>query len=308
MNIEDIDVFLAIYRCHNISRAANELFLSQSSTSYKLSVLETELGVKLFSRQKGLKNLSLTPAGENFLPIALKMHDLNQEALRVRNTARRTRLLVAGVDSVNGYFLIDFYQNFVKNHPDIELKVINGYSYDIINKVEQDVYDIGISNDSYNFESIHSDTLFSEEYVCLKRCKNHEKAQEMVSILPQDLNPKDEVYQGFDTSFIQWHKIVFPQFCPKFITEIVRMTVQLMDTPGSWSIMPYTVAKHYHDTQACDIYRLSVPPPPRTVYITTNIKSNSTNSRAILLFKEELLAYINSVAPLYPTWGLFFDK
>lgn len=304
MNTDDIDVFLAIYRCHNLSRAANELFLSQSTISYKLSVLETELGVKLFSRQKGLKNLSLTPAGQNFLPIALKMHDLNQDALHVRDQTIRTRLFVAGVDSVNGYFLIGFYQVFARKHPEIELKVINGYSYDILNKVEQNVYDIGISNDFYNFESIHSDTLYSEEYVCLKRCGQQEKSGDTAYISPMELDPGEEVYQGFDTSFIRWHKLVFAQFCPKFTSEIARMTVRLMDTPDSWSIMPYTVAKYYQDTQSCRICRLNTPPPPRAVYITTNVKSNSTNSEAVLLFREELIEYINRVSPSYPQWGV----
>lgn len=291
MNMEDINIFLSICRCGNLSRAANELFMSQSSISYKLSMLEDELGAKLFLRQKGVSRLSLTAAGESFFIIAHKMNDLYEEAQHISEQKNRPRLLVAGVDSVNGYFLNDFYPAFIHDHPNIELKVINEYTGNILNKVDDSLYDIGLSNEYYNLGSIHSYALFSEEFVCLRRCRDNEKSETIDSISINDLNVEKEVYQGFTTAYTQWRKRISPDFRPKFITEIVKIGVRLMDTPGDWMIMPYTTAKYYYDRYPFQIYRLVSPPSPRILYVTTNTHQNAHNTKAISAFKNALDAY-----------------
>jgi len=291
MNTEDINIFLSICRCGNISKAANELFMSQSSISYKLSILETELNTKLFIRQKGFTKLSLTAAGEAFLPIAQKMNDLYAEALHVGEKKSRTRLLVAGVDSVNSYFLSQFYPEFARQNPEIELTVINEYTDSILNKVEDNLYDIGISNDHYNLGSIYSYGLFKELFVCLKKCKPEEKTDTIAVISPDELKPESEIFQGFNKPFIQWHKSMFPHSFPRFITENVNMGINFMEMSDGWMIMPYTAAKYYHDRRPFQIYRLTTPPSPRTVYVTTNIKQNSFHSKAIQTFKNSLDAF-----------------
>lgn len=291
MTTEDINIFLSICRCGSISKAANELFTSQSSVSYKLSVLEDELGAKLFIRQKGISKLSLTDAGESFFIIAQKMKDLYAEALHVGEEETRTSLLVAGVDSVNCYFLNDFYPAFIHENPDIELKVVNEYTGNILNKVDDCLYDIGLSNDYYNLGSIHSYALFEEQFVCLKRCREDEKTEDIDPISINDLDLESEVFQGFTTSYIQWRKSMSLQFRPKFMTEIVKMGVRLMDTPGDWMIMPYTTAKYYHDRSPFQIYRLVSPPSPRVLYVTTNTRTNAHNAKAIAAFKSALNVY-----------------
>ncbi|MDO4265040.1 MAG: LysR family transcriptional regulator [Eubacteriales bacterium] len=293
MNSEDIKLFLAIYQNHNISKAAAELFLSQSTLSYKLSMLETELGAKLFNRQQGIRNLALTNAGEEFLPIALRFRDLDMAARNIGNRLRKKHLLVSGVDSVNGYFLLDFYQEFVRSHPEIELKVINGYSSDILNKVEQGIYDVGISNDLYDLKSIQTKELYSEEYVCLRRCDKTKENNKSKIIELEKLEPEKEVYQGFDINFERWHKNVFPRSCPRFVTEIVRMTVRLMDEPGCWSIMPYTVASYYEETQNCEIFKLQSP-PRRTVYVALNNNKDTSETNPSVIFTKELERYITN--------------
>ena len=47
MNYKDIEVFLELVRCRNITKAAENLYLSQSAVSNRLKSLEDELGVQL---------------------------------------------------------------------------------------------------------------------------------------------------------------------------------------------------------------------------------------------------------------------
>ena len=67
-----IEAFLSICRSKSITRAAEDLFICQSSLSVRLKTLETELGTTLFSRKKGQREIVLTKSGKEFYEIALE--------------------------------------------------------------------------------------------------------------------------------------------------------------------------------------------------------------------------------------------
>ena len=55
MNYQDAEIFLTIVSTKSITKAAEQLFLSQPTISHRLNLLERELGVALIVRQKGHK-------------------------------------------------------------------------------------------------------------------------------------------------------------------------------------------------------------------------------------------------------------
>lgn len=62
MNLRQIELFVAVAEAQNVTRAAKQLFVSQSALSHQLALLETELGCPLLIR--GSRGVQLTPAGE----------------------------------------------------------------------------------------------------------------------------------------------------------------------------------------------------------------------------------------------------
>ena len=70
MNLKKLKYIVTIAELRSISKAANELFISQPSLSSILSNLEKELGVTLFNRSTS--PLSLTYAGEKYVETANK--------------------------------------------------------------------------------------------------------------------------------------------------------------------------------------------------------------------------------------------
>ena len=58
MDLANIEVFLAIARTRSISKAAKTLFVSQSTVSYRLKLLEEELDCKLIERGRGQNQIS----------------------------------------------------------------------------------------------------------------------------------------------------------------------------------------------------------------------------------------------------------
>jgi DNA-binding transcriptional LysR family regulator len=83
MEIKQLEAFAAVAKNLSFSKAAEELFLSQSTVSSHISSLEKDLGVQLFIRNT--KGVSLSKPGEEFLVYAQKILSVKEQALSSLN-------------------------------------------------------------------------------------------------------------------------------------------------------------------------------------------------------------------------------
>lgn len=74
MDIRELRTFIAIAQAGNITRAAEELHISQPALSRQIIKMENELGCKLLER--GGHGISLTNAGHLLLNRARELSDL----------------------------------------------------------------------------------------------------------------------------------------------------------------------------------------------------------------------------------------
>lgn len=81
MDQQQLAYFRTAGRLQNVSRAAEQLGMTQPALSRSLGRLETELGTQLFERVG--RNVRLTPAGAAFLPYAERALDAIDEGRRV---------------------------------------------------------------------------------------------------------------------------------------------------------------------------------------------------------------------------------
>ncbi len=82
INMREIEVFLAVAKNQNISRTAEELYISQSALSSWIARMEEYCGVKLFRRTN--RGVVLTPEGEQLyarLDIAYKRFKVSVEEI-----------------------------------------------------------------------------------------------------------------------------------------------------------------------------------------------------------------------------------
>ena len=79
MDHKDITIFLELVRCRNISKTAENLYLSQSAVSSRLKALEEEMGCQLVLRSKGQRSVELTRQGEEFISVAERWKLLLEE-------------------------------------------------------------------------------------------------------------------------------------------------------------------------------------------------------------------------------------
>ena len=68
MTNQDIETFFAVLDHGTMTAAAEALYITQPSLSARLKALEDQVGAPLFHRGKGQRRITLTDAGQHFLP------------------------------------------------------------------------------------------------------------------------------------------------------------------------------------------------------------------------------------------------
>lgn len=125
--LQQLRGFCYAARAGNISKAAEQLFLSQPSVSLQIQALERELGAKLFERHG--PRIELTPDGHLLLELARPLVEgidaIDEDFHARRDSVDSGRVDLAAGGSTILYVLPRFVETFVKAHPKIELKIHN---------------------------------------------------------------------------------------------------------------------------------------------------------------------------------------
>ncbi|TIS95506.1 LysR family transcriptional regulator, partial [Mesorhizobium sp.] len=150
-----LKTFLAVARWRNITRAAEEIHLAQSSVSDQIQTLETELGTALFTRSK--QGLQLTPAGATLKPYAQDILMLAEEArAAVGVTAGHSAgsVTIGALETIASAKLARWLPDFQAAHPDIDLRLKVAGSGDLMRKLEDGEIDVAFCFDRDGFEKI----------------------------------------------------------------------------------------------------------------------------------------------------------
>jgi DNA-binding transcriptional LysR family regulator len=114
--------FDAAARHLSFTRAAEELFLTQSALSRQIKTLEDEIGVELFER--GHRELKLTAAGESLRRVVRgALSDLAQTVAAIRTRQDLGRLTVSTTVPFASLWLVPRLPRFRAQHPEVEVFV-----------------------------------------------------------------------------------------------------------------------------------------------------------------------------------------
>lgn len=170
MTLSQLRYFVEVCRWgNNITRAGEELHISQPSISNAIKDLEQEFGVLLFKRANG--RLHITADGERFL---LKAHELLQKADEMALTmwGAGNRKLVIGLTPMIGAFIFPgLCQGFLALYPDTEFEVHEHgaiETHELLRRKEIDVaLNINAAADTTSFHAKHM--MLSQYCLCVHR-------------------------------------------------------------------------------------------------------------------------------------------
>ena len=277
-----IEAFLAICRHRSISKAAAELFISQSSLSIRLQTLEKEIGCPLFFRSKGSHEMVLTEEGTRFYQLSLQYQEIVRSMRAVG--AKNSCLRVSAINSVATYLLPPVYEQFMKEQPGIHLEIQDMTMAAAYQKLIQGETDLAFTTDAPNGQQIQAEVILKEPMVLI--CAAKSDYPETIELC--DLPIAHEVYVEWDRGFSDWHRNVWgADAVPQIRLEIMSQLQMFIAKKDNWAVVPLSVAD---GLCAAGIRRLApaVPLPEREIYALQKRGSNIEAAQIFLNMARQL--------------------
>ena len=127
--MKDMDLVYAIYQYGSFSKAAEELFIGQSSLSMAIQRIENELGMPLFERKH--HPIRLTAAGKAYIEYYHRVKPAEENMLayiRDLNGLNTGTLTIGGTHYLLSYILQNAICRFAKAYPNMELRIVEAQS------------------------------------------------------------------------------------------------------------------------------------------------------------------------------------
>lgn len=158
MNYEYYKIFYYVGKHKNITKAAIELYSSQPAVTRAIQNLESELGCRLFTRNKS--GVDFTHEGKtlyDYVSIAYtQLLKGEGEVRRAIDVETGTIYIGASVTSLHE-FLFDFLNIFRKKRPKVKLKITTGSNNSTIEKLKNGQIDLAfVSTPCNTSKSLHS--------------------------------------------------------------------------------------------------------------------------------------------------------
>ena len=152
MEIRNLMTFLQVAELNSFTKAARALDYSQSTVSFQIKQLETELGCLLFERIN--HTLSLTERGKELLEYAKQIRyltdEFNQGADKERGVSGSVRLVTP--DSVCEELIKRHYVDFYRRYPDISLKFTTADTGDMFRILDRNEADLMLTLDTHVYQ------------------------------------------------------------------------------------------------------------------------------------------------------------
>ncbi len=148
VNLELYKVFYTVARCGSLTKAADELFISQPAVSQSIKQLENQLGTPLFKRLH--KGMELTAqGGEVILPDVNKALSLlagvEDKLAELRGSPAGT-LRIGASEAIFQYILSDKIVEYHRLYPKVKIELIEDIPPKIVDSLKNDRCDVGFLN------------------------------------------------------------------------------------------------------------------------------------------------------------------
>lgn len=173
-NLSLYRIFYATAMAGNISKAAEELFISQPAISQSIKKLEQSLDTTLFVRNS--RGVQLTEEGEllfSHVKSAFQTLETGEHQLRLRQELGVGHLRIGVSSTLCKYVLMPYLKDFVKLHPHIQVTIACQSTNHTLQMLEHDELDLGLTGrpkllrgmNFYSVRQIQDIFVTSREYL-----------------------------------------------------------------------------------------------------------------------------------------------
>lgn len=148
VNLELYRVFYTVAKCGSLTRAAEELYISQPAVSQSIKQLENQLGVPLFDRRHRGMELSAQGGKVIFAEVERALELLYQAETRLAEVQASAvgAIRIGASDTIFEYFLADKIVEFHERFPAVKIELMADFTPDTIAKLKANRCDVAFVN------------------------------------------------------------------------------------------------------------------------------------------------------------------
>ena len=148
VNLELYRVFYTVAKCGSLTRAAEELYISQPAVSQSIKQLESQLGVSLFDRRH--RGMELSAQGGKIIfdevEKALELFQAAENRLSEIQSSAVGTIRIGASDTIFEYFLADKIVDFHERFPAVKIELMADFTPDTIEKLKANRCDVAFVN------------------------------------------------------------------------------------------------------------------------------------------------------------------
>lgn len=140
-------IFRAVARTGNLTRAGEQLFLTQPAVSQAMKKLEADVGSPLIIRTS--RGIQLTPEGQQLythVESAFRLLEAGERQVEEMQQLQRGEVRIGASDTLCRSYLLPTLEAFHRAHPQVRLHVTNRTSKETIALLQAGQIDFGVVN------------------------------------------------------------------------------------------------------------------------------------------------------------------
>jgi len=199
MDLKNLETFIQVAELSSFTKAAEKLGYSQSTVSFQIKQLETELDSQLFERIN--HTVTLTERGRDILTYAHQINKLTKEMEKPLPESEHLHghICIAMADSLCSLLLTNDFIHFHSHYPDITLKIIAASTEEMFRLLNRNEVDLVYTLDNHfydrNYRIVSEKKIYAHFVGSPLFLKDKELSLEALVRLPFILTEKEMSYR-----------------------------------------------------------------------------------------------------------------
>ena len=292
MNYTYLHVFYTVAKLQNISKAAEQLGVTQPAVSRIISNIEKEYHTKLFFRNK--TGVSLTRDGSNLFEMIktplIELEKISNNIDGSHKSLEKITMHIGATSTALYCYLFKHLDNIKKAFPNVNFRIYTNSSTRLLNMVndgsidfafittpyerkeELDIYNIAMLNDILIAPMMYKDTINNE--ISVKELEKY----------PFILLSKEMQFREYIDAYLNKYNV---RINPVYETDSSALLTSFVELGYGLTFVPDEMAHKAIEENKCYKIKTKEPLPKR--YIAFAIKKDKVHNSIIDEIKKEIL-------------------
>jgi LysR family hydrogen peroxide-inducible transcriptional activator len=273
VTLVQLEYITAVDTYRHFAAAAEKCFVTQPTLSMQIKKMEDELGVVIFDRTK--QPIIPTDVGAEIIAQA---RVILREAKGISSIVANHKKEISGelrigiIPSLAPYLLPLFMSNLAQSHPNLELKVREMITEDIVEALKKDTIDVGILVTPLHDAAIKEEAVFYEEIMVYASIDH--TFIEKTSILIRDLESPDlwllsngHCFRSQVLNLCSYHETQRHSLPFEYESGSFETLVKMIDKNGGFTLLPELAIAEMDDARRKQVRTFTDMVPLREVGI-----------------------------------------